>query len=124
MHELPTNLTGPVLLAVVHGDDSGFFLESYRRDALPELGVADDFVQENHSRARRGIVRAIHYQPGQAKLVRCVRGEILDVIVDIRRGSPQFGRWEGFRSTTSGTISSTARTALPTGFACCVRSPR
>jgi dTDP-4-dehydrorhamnose 3,5-epimerase len=97
MLKLPTKLTGPVLLApVVHGDDRGFFLESYRRDALPELGVADDFVQDNHSRSRRRIVRGMHYQPGQAKLVRCARGAILDVIVDIRRGSPQFGQWEGF----------------------------
>jgi dTDP-4-dehydrorhamnose 3,5-epimerase len=98
MQKLPTKLTGPVLLApVVHGDDRGFFLESYRRDALRERGITDRFVQDNHSRSRRGIVRGMHYQPGQAKLIRCVRGEILDVIVDIRRGSPQFGQWEGFR---------------------------
>jgi dTDP-4-dehydrorhamnose 3,5-epimerase len=98
MQKLPTKLTGPLLLApVVHGDDRGFFLESYRRDVLSELGVEDDFVQDNHSRSRKGIVRGMHYQPGQAKLVRCVRGEILDVIVDIRRGSPQLGQWEGFR---------------------------
>jgi len=98
MQKLPTKLTGPVLLApVVHGDDRGFFLESYRRDALSELGVADDFVQDNHSRSRRGIVRGMHYQPGQAKLIRCIRGAILDVIVDIRAGSPEFGHWESFR---------------------------
>jgi dTDP-4-dehydrorhamnose 3,5-epimerase len=97
MQKLPTKLTGPVLLApVVYGDDRGFFLEAYRRNALSEAGVADDFVQDNHSRSRRGIVRGMHYQPGQAKLVRCVRGAILDVIVDIRPGSPQFGQWEGF----------------------------
>jgi dTDP-4-dehydrorhamnose 3,5-epimerase len=98
MQTLPTKLTGPVLLTpVVHGDERGFFLESFREEELPGLGIADRFVQDNHSRSRRGIVRGMHYQPGQSKLIRCVRGEILDVLVDIRRGSPQFGQWESFR---------------------------
>ena len=98
MQTLPTTLQGPMLLApTVHGDERGFFLESYRRTALAELGLAEDFVQDNHSRSRRGIVRGMHFQPGQDKLVRCARGAILDVIVDIRRGSPRFGQWEGFR---------------------------
>jgi dTDP-4-dehydrorhamnose 3,5-epimerase len=98
MQKLPTKLTGPVLLApTVHGDDRGFFLESYRGDEFSGFGIADAFVQDNHSRSRRGIVRGMHYQPGQAKLVRCVRGAILDVLVDIRVGSPQFGQWESFR---------------------------
>jgi dTDP-4-dehydrorhamnose 3,5-epimerase len=98
MRSLPTKLTGPIFLApTVHGDERGFFLESYRRSALAELGVEDAFVQDNHSRSRGGVVRGMHFQPGQAKLVRCVRGAILDVIVDIRPGSPQFGEWEGFR---------------------------
>ncbi len=97
MRTLPTKLSGPVLLApVVRGDERGFFLESFRESLLPELGVPDHFVQDNHSRSRRGTVRGMHYQPGQAKLIRCVRGSILDVIVDIRRGSPQFGQWEAF----------------------------
>ena len=98
MRTLETKLSGPLFLApTVHGDERGFFLEFYRRSALAELGVEDDFVQDNHSRSRKGIVRGMHFQPGQAKLVRCVRGAILDVVVDIRRGSPQFGEWEGFR---------------------------
>jgi dTDP-4-dehydrorhamnose 3,5-epimerase len=97
MQKLPTQLEGPVLLApVVHGDERGFFLESYRRIALAEFGIEGEFVQDNHSRSGRGIVRGMHYQPGQAKLIRCVRGAILDVLVDIRGGSPQFGQWEGF----------------------------
>jgi dTDP-4-dehydrorhamnose 3,5-epimerase len=97
MQKLPSKLNGPLYLApVVHGDDRGFFLETYRRDVLDELGIPDEFVQDNHSRSRRGIVRGMHFQPGQAKLVRCVRGAIFDVIVDIRTGSPQFGEWEGF----------------------------
>ena len=97
MRTLPTNLSGPVLLApTVYGDERGFFLESYRRSALAEHGIDDAFVQDNHSRSRRGVVRGMHFQPGQAKLIRCVRGAILDVIVDIRVGSPQFGEWEAF----------------------------
>jgi dTDP-4-dehydrorhamnose 3,5-epimerase len=98
MQKLPTKLIGPLLLApVVHGDERGFFLESYRSNLLSELGVPDEFVQDNHSRSRQGIVRGMHFQRGQAKLVRCVRGAIFDVIVDIRPDSPQFGQWEGFR---------------------------
>jgi dTDP-4-dehydrorhamnose 3,5-epimerase len=97
MQKLPTQLNGPLFLApVVHGDDRGFFLEAYRQNALADLGIAEPFVQDNHSRSRRGIVRGMHFQPGQAKLVRCVRGAIFDVVVDIRAGSPQFGEWEGF----------------------------
>lgn len=97
MQTLPTTLSGPILLApTVHGDERGFLLESYRRNVVAELGIVDDFVQDNHSRSRQGIVRGMHFQPGQAKLIRCVRGSILDVIVDIRRGSPQFGQWESF----------------------------
>jgi dTDP-4-dehydrorhamnose 3,5-epimerase len=97
MQKLSTTLKGPMLLApVVHGDDRGFFLEAYRSGTLGDLGIEDEFVQDNHSRSRRRIVRGMHYQPGQAKLVRCVRGAIFDVVVDIRAGSPQFGQWEGF----------------------------
>lgn len=96
MQKLPTKLNGPLLLApVVHGDERGFFLEAFRRNAFRELGVDVDFVQDNHSRSRQGIVRGMHFQPGQAKLIRCVRGAIYDVVVDIRPGSPQFGEWEG-----------------------------
>jgi dTDP-4-dehydrorhamnose 3,5-epimerase len=97
MQTLPTQLSGPILLApAVHGDERGFFVETFRESALGELGIAQEFVQDNHSRSRQGIVRGMHYQPGQAKLVRCARGAILDILVDIRRGSPQFGQWEGF----------------------------
>ncbi|MEA2363045.1 MAG: dTDP-4-dehydrorhamnose 3,5-epimerase [Thermoleophilaceae bacterium] len=80
----------------VHGDARGFFLETYRKAALAELGVHDDFVQDNHSRSRLGVLRGMHFQPGQAKLVRCARGSVLDVVVDIRPGAPSFGRWEAF----------------------------
>jgi dTDP-4-dehydrorhamnose 3,5-epimerase len=92
---LPTQLDGPVLVeAVVHADERGFFLESYRRSVFAELGIEDEFVQDNHSRSGRGIVRGMHFQPGMAKLVRCARGAILDVVVDVRPGSATFGEWE------------------------------
>ena len=95
MQQLPTRLQGPVLLEpTIHGDARGFFMETYRRDALAGIGIADDFVQDNHSRSRRGIVRGMHYQPGMAKLVRCASGTVLDVLVDLRRDSPTFGEWE------------------------------
>jgi dTDP-4-dehydrorhamnose 3,5-epimerase len=95
---LATRLEGPVLVEpVVHGDARGFFQETFRKDSFAGLGIHDDFVQDNHSRSARGVVRGMHFQPGQAKLIRCPRGAILDVIVDIRRRSPGFGRWEGFR---------------------------
>jgi dTDP-4-dehydrorhamnose 3,5-epimerase len=97
MRRLETRLEGPVLIEpAVHGDARGFFLETYRRRELAELGVQEEFVQDNHSRSRRGVLRGMHFQPGQAKLVRSARGAILDVLVDIRPGSPSFGRWEGF----------------------------
>lgn len=97
---LPTRLDGVVLIEPqVHGDERGFMVESYSRAAWAELGVGVDFVQHNHSRSSRGTLRGIHFQtaPGQAKLVRCARGEILDVAVDLRRDSPTYGQWEAHR---------------------------
>jgi dTDP-4-dehydrorhamnose 3,5-epimerase len=90
-------LEGPILLEPdVHGDARGFFVETGRASTLAELGVTDDFVQDNQSRSARGVLRGMHFQPGMAKLVRCARGAIFDVLVDIRTGSPAFGRWEAF----------------------------
>jgi dTDP-4-dehydrorhamnose 3,5-epimerase len=80
---------------VVYGDQRGFFLETYRRSTLAGFGIEGEFVQDNHSRSRGGVVRGMHFQPGMAKLVRCARGSIFDVVVDLRRGSPTFGQWEG-----------------------------
>ncbi|HEV2790639.1 MAG TPA: dTDP-4-dehydrorhamnose 3,5-epimerase [Solirubrobacterales bacterium] len=95
---LPTKLDGVVLVEPqVFGDERGFFVETFSRDAWRELGVDVEFVQHNHSRSVKNTLRGIHFQttPGQAKLVRCVRGEVLDVAVDLRRGSPTYGQWEG-----------------------------
>ena len=97
MRRLDTSLDGPVLVEPhVHGDARGFFLETARSNVFAELGVTDEFVQHNHSRSAHGVLRGMHFQPGMAKLVRCARGRILDVLVDIRPESPAFGRWEGF----------------------------
>jgi dTDP-4-dehydrorhamnose 3,5-epimerase len=99
---LQTHLEGPILIAPnVIGDERGFFCETYRRNEFIELGIDEEMVQDNHSRSGRGIVRGMHFQVGRgaAKLVRCGRGAIYDVIVDLRRGSPTFGRWEGFDLT-------------------------
>jgi len=94
---LETKLDGVVLLEPqVHGDSRGFMVETYAGSAWRELGVDAEFVQQNHSRSSQGTLRGIHFQtePGQAKLVRCPRGAVLDVAVDLRRGSPTFGEWE------------------------------
>jgi len=97
MRTTATSLSGPLLIEPeVHGDQRGFFLETYRRSVLEQAGVRVDWIQDNHSRSCRGVVRGMHFQPGQAKLVRCARGAILDVIVDIRPVSVTFGRWEAF----------------------------
>ena len=100
MQRLATQLDGPIYIEPkVFPDDRGFFCETYRRGAFSDLGIEDDFVQDNHSRSRRGVVRGLHFQVGDgiAKLVRCPRGAIFDVVVDLRRSSPTYGRWEGFQ---------------------------
>ncbi len=81
----------------VFGDDRGFFLESYNRRSMAALGIDFEFVQDNHSRSAKGVLRGLHYQiqQPQGKLVRVVAGEIFDVAVDIRRSSPTFGKWVG-----------------------------
>jgi dTDP-4-dehydrorhamnose 3,5-epimerase len=95
---LETRLEGLVLIEPeVHGDERGFLVETFRDEAWRDLGVEMDAAQENHSRSRRNILRGLHFQtsPGQAKLVRCMRGGIWDVAVDLRRDSPTYGQWEG-----------------------------
>ena len=92
-----SRLDGLILLTPTkHGDNRGFFMETYRADAWAAQGVPTQFVQDNHSRSRKGTVRGMHFQtsPGQGKLVRVARGRVLDVVVDIRRGSPTFGKWD------------------------------
>lgn len=86
-----------VLEPAVFGDDRGFFLESYNQRVLSDQGIGRTFVQDNHSRSCRGVLRGLHYQlkQPQGKLIRVVAGSIWDVAVDIRRSSPTFGQWTG-----------------------------
>ncbi|WP_448579995.1 dTDP-4-dehydrorhamnose 3,5-epimerase [Thermaurantiacus sp.] len=88
----------------VHGDARGFFLETYHARLFAKAGLPTTWVQDNHSRSRRGVLRGLHYQLAnpQGKLVRVARGRVFDVAVDIRRSSPTFGRWAGFELTDTG----------------------
>lgn len=102
MERIDTRLSGPILIQPrVFGDERGFFAETYRRNVFAGLGIPEEMVQDNHSRSSRNIVRGMHFQIGEgaAKLVRCGRGSILDVVVDLRKGSPTFGQWEGVELT-------------------------
>ena len=100
MRALTVRLSGLVVIQPsIHGDERGFFCETYRHNWHAQLGMPPQmqFVQDNHSRSARGVVRGMHFHIGEgvAKLVRCARGRILDVAVDLRRGSPTYGQWEG-----------------------------
>lgn len=112
-----TGLEGVVLVKpTVHGDERGFFLETWRADRYAELiGPGLSFVQDNHSRSRRGVLRGLHFQTRrpQGKLLRCVTGTIYDVAVDVRPDSPAFGRWIGV--TLSG--ENKHQLYVPPGFA-------
>ena len=85
-----------LVIPKVFPDDRGFFLESYKKSEFMANGICDDFNQDNHSKSTKGVLRGLHYQKNpkaQAKLVRCSKGAILDVAVDIRKNSPTFGKW-------------------------------
>jgi len=86
-----------VIEPTVYEDERGFFFESYNEREFKKLGITDKFVQDNHSKSRRGVLRGLHYQicHPQAKLVRVVVGEVFDVAVDLRKNSPTFGKWVG-----------------------------
>jgi len=95
---IPTELGGVVVIEPqVFADARGFFFESYNAQRYAKAGIACGFVQDNHSRSTRNTIRGLHYQfrRPQAKLLRVVRGSVFDVVADIRRGSPTFGRWVG-----------------------------
>jgi len=111
-----TKLSGVFeIIPAVFDDNRGFFLETYHKEKYAEPGIKVDFVQDNHSNSKKGTLRGLHYQleNSQAKLVYVVKGEILDVIVDIRRGSPTFRQWISF------TLSETNKKQVfvPEGFA-------
>lgn len=83
----------------VFGDERGFFMESYKKSLFHANGITEEFIQDNHSKSAKGVLRGLHYQldpKAQGKLVRCVKGAVFDVAVDIRHGSPTFGKWVGY----------------------------
>jgi len=83
----------------VFADERGFFMESYKKSLFHANGIIEEFVQDNHSKSMKGVLRGLHYQlnpKAQGKLVRCVAGSVFDVSVDIRKNSPTFGKWAGF----------------------------
>ncbi|AEF95736.1 dTDP-4-dehydrorhamnose 3,5-epimerase [Methanotorris igneus] len=82
----------------VFGDERGFFMETYKKEDFEKVGIKGEFIQDNHSKSRYGVLRGLHFQRkpyAQAKIVRCIRGVIFDVAVDLRRNSPTFGKWVG-----------------------------
>jgi dTDP-4-dehydrorhamnose 3,5-epimerase len=116
MKLIPTAIPEVVLLEPkVFGDDRGFFFESWNKQTFAELGITADFVQDNHSKSQKNVLRGLHYQieNAQGKLVRVTAGEVYDVAVDLRRSSPTFGQWVGF------TLSATDQRMawIPPGFA-------
>jgi dTDP-4-dehydrorhamnose 3,5-epimerase len=99
MKKIDTAIPDVLLLEPrVFGDDRGFFYESWNKKTLASVGLDVDFVQDNHSKSQRGVLRGLHYQikHPQGKLVRVVAGEVFDVVVDLRESSPTLGRWVGF----------------------------
>jgi dTDP-4-dehydrorhamnose 3,5-epimerase len=111
-----TPLKGLIIIKPkVFGDQRGFFLETYSQERYQQAGIATNFVQANHSRSKRGVLRGLHFQtaPGQPKLVYCVRGSIWDVAVDIRQGSPTFGQYFGQELSDTNHY----QVYLPIGFA-------
>ena len=99
----------------VFGDDRGFFFESYNKKLLSEIGISAEFVQDNHSRSAKNVLRGLHYQVkhAQGKLVRVIAGEVFDVVVDVRRSSKTFGKWVGFNISAG----SKKIVWIPPGFA-------
>jgi dTDP-4-dehydrorhamnose 3,5-epimerase len=113
---IDTKIDGLVLVQPkVISDDRGFFFETYRRNEYAPLGIDAEFVQDNHSRSVQGTVRALHFQlePGQAKLIRCARGSVYDVAVDLRRDSPTYGQYEAFVLSDKNAL----QVFVPVGFA-------
>lgn len=111
------DLPGLMLIeGCVFPDSRGFFMESYKRSEFRQAGITDEFVQDNHSRSSKGVLRGLHYQKpphAQSKLVRVVRGMVWDVAVDIRRGSPTFGRWQALELSADNALI----LHIPSGFA-------
>ncbi len=100
----------------VFGDERGFFMETYKKSDFEKAGIDTDFVQDNHSKSVKGVLRGLHYQlepKAQGKLVRCIKGKVFDVAVDIRKGSPTFGKWVGVELSSENKL----MLWIPKGFA-------
>ena len=95
---LKTSIEGVIIVEpAVYGDERGYFMETYQKEDFYAGGIKVDFVQDNQSMSSKGVLRGLHFQKkhSQSKLVRCIKGEVFDVAVDLRAGSPTFGKWEG-----------------------------
>ena len=93
-----TSIEGVCIIEpTLFGDERGYFMETYEKNDFEEIGIKGDFVQDNQSRSKKGVLRGLHFQKEhtQAKLVRCIKGEVFDVAVDLRPGSSTYGKWEG-----------------------------
>ena len=98
--KIETSIEGVYIIEpTVFGDNRGYFMETYSKEEFAEIGLNYDFVQDNQSKSRKGVLRGLHFQKenSQAKLVRCIKGEVFDVAVDLRPGSKTYGKWEGVR---------------------------
>ncbi len=112
----PTGIEGVFVIDTKRfGDDRGYFTETYKKTNFDEVGLRYDFVQDNQSRSKRGVLRGLHFQRNhpQAKLVRVLEGEVFDVAVDLRRGSPTYGKWTGVTLSES----NGKQFMIPRGFA-------
>ena len=111
-----SDLEGVLLIQpTVHTDSRGRFFESFQKERYKEIGIEEEFVQDNHSVSQKNTIRGLHYrdEPGQSKLVRVIQGEVLDVVVDIRKKSPTFGQWRGYTLSDSNYL----QIYIPVGFA-------
>ena len=102
-----------IIVPDVYEDDRGFFKETYSKRKYAAIGVTDEWLQDGVSLSGKNVIRGMHYQPGMAKLVNALDGEIFDVIVDLRIGSPTFKRWQGFHLTAANHL----QLYVPDGFA-------
>ncbi|MFN4357532.1 dTDP-4-dehydrorhamnose 3,5-epimerase [Sphingopyxis alaskensis] len=121
MQFTPTDIAGLIVIEPrVFGDDRGFFMESWNADLFRSAGLDLRFVQDNHSRSSRGVLRGLHYQlPGpQGKLVRVTAGAVYDVVVDLRRSSPSFGKWFGIELSARNKTMLYVPEGMAHGFLC------
>jgi dTDP-4-dehydrorhamnose 3,5-epimerase len=104
-----------IIQPVVHSDPRGRFFESFQKERYREIGIKEEFVQDNQSVSQKNTIRGLHYRsaPEQAKLVRVIRGEVFDVVVDIRKNSPTYGQWRGYTLSDTNYL----QVYIPAGFA-------